>query len=99
MVSSGDKETDAQAWTIFRFFVTPGSAYEVSLYSRHKKELMIQLASPQPGMFDELKKSALSMLSVNFNSYRFTDDYRNLYKIMREVSKSANRCMCFNVPL
>jgi hypothetical protein len=88
MVRNGDKEADAQAWTVFRFFVTPGSAYEVSLYSRHKKELMIQLASPQGSMFEELKKSALSMLSVNFNSYRFADDYRNLYRIMREVTET-----------
>lgn len=79
----------AHAWTIYRYFVAPCASLEVSLYSRHKKELMIGLANPKSGLFIELEKSARSMLSVSFNTYRFTEDYRNLYKLMREEKKKG----------
>ena len=74
-----------QAWTIYRYFVAPDSPYEVSLHSRHKKEIMISLACPYHAMFDELKKSTYSVLTVNFNAFKFTDEYRCLWKVMREA--------------
>ena len=79
----------SQAWNIYRYFVAPGSAYEVSLYSRHKKELMLSLARPHREMFLELKKSAHSMLSVNFNNYQFTEGYAQLATLMRDEKNKA----------
>lgn len=72
------KRAKAQAWNIYRYFVASGSAFEVSLYSLHKKEVMLALAMPNVNMFDELKKSAMMMLMVNFNTYRGTEEYRRL---------------------
>jgi hypothetical protein len=74
-----------QAWVVYRHFVAPDAPYEVSLHSRHKKEIMISLASPYTGMFDELKKSTYSVLTVNFNAFKFTDEYRQLWKVMRDA--------------
>ena len=71
------------AWNIFRYFSAHGAPYEVSLHSRHKKELMISLAKVHIEMFDELKKSAMSVLSVNFNTFKSTNTYRNLWKTMK----------------
>jgi hypothetical protein len=75
------------AWNIFRYFVANGAPYEVSLHSRHKKELMISLAKVHIQMFDELKKSVLSVLTVNFNSYKSTDTYRGLWKLMKKPNR------------
>lgn len=78
MTAKDIKGAKEEAWKIFRYFVAPGSAFEVSLYSLHKKEVMLALAMPNIHMFDELKKSATTMLTVNFNTFRGTDDYRQL---------------------
>lgn len=74
-----------QAWVIYRYFVAPDAPYEVSLHSRHKKELMISLAYPYKAMFEELKKSTYSVLTVNFNAFKFTDEYRHLWKTLRDA--------------
>lgn len=84
MCKNSDPAKEDQAWLIYRFFVAVGSPFEVSLYSRHKSLLMLKLGSPVSGMFSELNKSAMNMLMVNFNSYQFTDSYRNLYKVVLE---------------
>jgi hypothetical protein len=35
------------AWTIFKFFIAPGSAFEISLSTRRRKEVMHRLAAPE----------------------------------------------------
>ena len=83
------KATDC-AWLIFRYFAAKDAPYEVSLHSRHKKELMISLAKVHMQMFDELKKSVMSVLTVKFNTYKSTESYRGLWKLMKkEQSKSS----------
>lgn len=74
-----------QAWVIYKYFIAPDAPYEVSLHSRHKKELMISLAHPYKGMFDELKKSTYSVLTVNFNAFKITEEYRNMWRSMRDA--------------
>jgi hypothetical protein len=85
------KEATDHAWTIFKYFIAPDAPYEVSLHSRHKKELMISLSYPYLGMFQELKKSSMSVLIVNFNAYKFTSSYRNLWQILKYTKRSNNR--------
>ena len=48
---------------------------------------MIALAKPTLDMFAELSKSAYSMLTVSFNYYRFTDEYRY------DLRFTASRCV------
>ena len=77
------------AWKIFRYFIANGAPYEVSLHSKHKKEIMISLAKVCLEMFDELKKSIMPVLSVNFNSYKSTDSYRCLWKLMKQEKSNS----------
>ena len=71
------------AWLIYRYFVAPGSAYEINLSVRQRKDIMIALARPERKMFDVLKATAYGFLETNFNSYKFTDEYTNLVKSFR----------------
>ena len=91
-----ETEVTNHAWKIYRYFVAPEAPLEVSLHSRHKKELIISLANVHPQMFSELKKSATSVLAVNFNSYKSTSDYRELWKIVK-MEKDKSKTFFQNV--
>jgi hypothetical protein len=71
------------AWDVYRFFVAPGSAYEINLSVRQRKDIMIALARPEQRMFDVLKATAMGFLATNFSSYKFTDEYTGLARMLR----------------
>eukprot|EP01038_Epipyxis_sp_PR26KG_P004350 gene4350-6154_t len=78
------------AWTIYKYFVAPGSAYEISTSQRIRKEVMRTLATPSYDMFVEVYQSALSSLRVHFASYAKTHEYNQLaeYILTKQESKS-----------
>jgi Regulator of G protein signaling domain len=76
-------ETTEQAWTIYKFFVAPGSAFEVSVNHAHGREMMLSLAKPHPHLFDQVKRSAFDMLKVNFELFRSTQEYAGLAAMLR----------------
>lgn len=67
------------AWNIFKFFVAPGSAFEISVAYRIKKEVMRTLANPQLHTFDNIERSAYSSLKVHYSSFVNTKEYTALY--------------------
>lgn len=73
------------------YFVAPGSAFEVSLFSLHRKQIQIALAKPHLEMFVELHKSANSMLTVNYNYFKFTDEYRSLATLLLMEAKKRRK--------
>ena len=95
LVQLDDEESPAlaadEAWTIYRFFIASGSAYEVSLEYAHRKRLMESLAKPTLETFSEVKKSALTMLRSDFERYKATDEYKGLASLLRSRKQAADR--------
>ena len=79
------------AWAVYRFFVAPGSAYEINLSVRQRKDIMIALARPEHRMFDVLKATAMGFLATNFNSFKFTDEYAGLARLLKSNLKTRQR--------
>jgi Regulator of G protein signaling domain len=72
-----------QAWKIYQYFVAPGSAYEVSIHHVYRKQIMLGMADPKQGMFQNLRRSANEILKVSFDSFTLTEQYRHLGLLMR----------------
>jgi hypothetical protein len=70
------------AWSIFRYFVAPGSAYGISISHRKLKEVMRALASPQIDTFDAVEHSAMSALRVHFEAFRSSKEYQLLHRLV-----------------
>lgn len=70
------------AWTIYKYFVAPGSAYGISLSHRKLKEVMRALAQPTLTTFDGVQRSAISALKVHFAAFKETKEYANLGKVV-----------------
>eukprot|EP01042_Synura_sphagnicola_P002177 gene2177-2601_t len=77
-------EANNQAWEIYKYFVAPGSAFEVSCSFRVRKEVMLNLSKSSPGDFDKVKRSAMGMLNVNFESFQGTQEYADLKLYLRQ---------------
>ena len=77
------KSAGMQAWKIYQYFVAPGSAYEVSIHHVHRKQIMLGMADPKRGMFENLRRSANEILKVSFDSFTVTEQYRHLGLLMR----------------
>ena len=52
------------AWSIFRYFVAEGSAYEISIEFAKRKAIMLDLAKPKAHTFEFVKKSSLNVSLV-----------------------------------
>jgi Regulator of G protein signaling domain len=95
-------EATERAWEIYKFFIAPGSAYEISLSSRRSKEVMQYLACPHEKMFEKVQKSALSALRVHWEQYKKSPQFSKLVdKIQLSISESQLQSKysvvsCFN---
>lgn len=58
------------AWTIYKYHITAGSAYEVCISIRQSKDIMWKLAIPTADMFDKAEVSALVTVRELFNAYK-----------------------------
>jgi hypothetical protein len=85
------KEASRQAWKVYQFFVAPGSAYEVSIHYLHRKDVMLSMAKPRVDMFEQIKRSGMTMLRTNFEEYKKTANYGGLSKFMREKKEELER--------
>ena len=78
------KSAEIQAWKIYQYFVAPGSAYEVSIHHIHRKHVMLGMAEPKKGMFNNIRHSAHETLKVNFETFKQTNQYKLMGKMMRD---------------
>ena len=78
------KSAEIQAWKIYEYFVAPGSAYEVSIHHIHRKHVMLGMAEPKKGMFNNIRHSAHETLKVNFETFKQTNQYKLMGKMMRD---------------
>ena len=81
------EEAEICAWEIYRYFVATGACYEITLTVRQKKDVMIGLAKPGNRMFTVLQDTTMGHLISNFNSYKFTENYLNLSRLLRADKK------------
>ena len=83
-ISYGDTQgAEEEAWTIYRYFVASGSAFEVSIGYTARKYLMRSLASPRLNTFDDIYKSAYHMLTANFSQFQQQEQYLQLATLLR----------------
>jgi Regulator of G protein signaling domain len=85
LVGIGDLDAaEIQAWKIYQFFIAPGSAYEVSVHHVHRKHVMLDMADPGRGTFDRIRNSVHETLKGNFETFKLTDQYVRMGKMMRD---------------
>jgi hypothetical protein len=82
-------EAEDQAWLIFRFFIAPGSAYEVSgLSYLRRKQITLKLAHPEPDMFKALEKSIYRLVRDQYLTFSSTKSFREIPdKILKQKAK------------
>mmetsp|Transcript_8327 Transcript_8327/g.8491 ORF Transcript_8327/g.8491 Transcript_8327/m.8491 type:complete len:365 (+) Transcript_8327:386-1480(+) len=87
------EKAETYAWTIYRFFIASGSAYEISINYAQKRYLLLHMAIPTPTMFDEVKRSVMALLRTNFESFKATSTYEQLSSKLRSriVSESMKK--------
>lgn len=78
------EDAEICAWEIYRYFVASGSCFEITLTVRQRKDVMISLAKPKGKMFQVLYETTMNHLIYNFNSYKFTENYLNLSRRLRD---------------
>eukprot|EP01041_Mallomonas_annulata_P010736 gene10736-22430_t len=80
-----------QSWEIYKYFIAPGSAFEVSCHSRVRKDIMLSLSKNAPGDFDKVRKAAYTMLTANFASFQSTSNYTELTAYLRKTKREIAR--------
>ena len=90
-VTKDSVQVHMQAWRIYKYFVAPGAAFEVSIHHLHRKHAMFQLAQPEKGMFEHVRRSAYGILKLNFENYKKTPSYDSLGKLMLEAKREILR--------
>jgi hypothetical protein len=78
-----DMRAEENAWIVYKYFVAPESAFEVSTLALDRKNLMKQLAQPRTGIFQKVRNSSYTVLKANFELFENSDEFRNLGRIMR----------------
>lgn len=79
-----------QAWEIYKYFVAPGSAFEVSCSFRVRKEVMLSLSQSSPTDFEKVKRSAILMMNVNLDAFKATPEYAALKSLLRTKKQQKN---------
>jgi hypothetical protein len=77
-------EAEEMAWLLFRFFICPGSPFEVSMKRARCKEIMQGLADPKPDMFFILERSCHKVIRDMYSVYSFTPQFALLPEIIRK---------------
>ena len=71
------------ALNIYRYFVAPRSAFEVSLHHGKRKQVMYDIAQPKINTFDYVQRSTHEQLKVHFDQFAQTPEYAQLSEMMR----------------
>jgi Regulator of G protein signaling domain len=75
--------TNDQAWEVYKYFVAPGSAFEVSCSHPVRKRVMLSLGKSSANDFQDVKKSALVMLAVKYESFQSSSTFAGLKQLLR----------------
>lgn len=73
------------AWSIYKFFIAPYSAYEISVAHTARRDVMRHLAHPTVNTFDAIERYTLDLLRVHFNNFRNKKDYANINSVILQT--------------
>uniref|UniRef100_A0A7S1XSD3 RGS domain-containing protein n=2 Tax=Phaeomonas parva TaxID=124430 RepID=A0A7S1XSD3_9STRA len=83
LVASNAKEgAKREAWDIVRYFLRSDSDLEVSSTSHTRRQIGLELADPEAGMFSDVKDDALVMLKADFAKFMRSGEYAELPLLM-----------------
>lgn len=95
-------EIEESAWTVFKYFVVYGSAYEVSLSHKSRKAIMLSMANPHPQLFAKIERSVFLMIRSHWNNFCKTKFFQSLPHLIREekykpvIMRQANEVHSYN---
>lgn len=75
------------AWKLFRYFICPGSPFEISMSRWRCKELMLALADPTVDMFQGLERSCHKLIRDMYSAYTFTKEFQIVLETIRKKKK------------
>ena len=78
---------DSLAWNIYAFFIAPGSAYEVSVSDRRRKQIMTQLASPTEEMFNRVQEQTYGSIGHHLDPFYRSTFFTKLPDVIREEQR------------
>lgn len=84
------------AWSVYKFFLAPYSAFEISISHQARREIMRQLADPKITTFDAIERTTMELLRVHYNTFRTKRDYANLGQVIlkaHDLDKHAKEHM------
>jgi len=79
------QQAEEWAWRIYKFFIAPYSAYEISVSDKTRRDVMRQLADPKRDIFDTLERTTMDMLRVHFNNFRGKKEYAALNGVLLDA--------------
>jgi len=79
---------DELAWKIYCYFIAASSAFEMSIKSSARKQIMQSLASPHARMFKSEEKGAIDQLEHHYRNYFSSDIFRELPDVILEERKA-----------
>ena len=77
-------EAEDMGWTIFKFFICPGSAYDIGLSFPRRKDIMHYLARPIVTMFDAANNLAKKVLFQKWIDYKATKEFETLPNTIKD---------------
>lgn len=86
----GFEATD-ESWDIYKYFIAPGSTFEVSCNQQTRKKIMLELAEPKTTTYDEVLKTVSGSLNMAFSEYTSTPEYAQLSRFMRGKKRESLR--------
>ena len=87
-VCGNPMEVADMAWTIYKYLIAPGSAFEVAVSHRRRKQVQNALGSPHRDMFEHVNKSAVRQLRVHYDEFMRSEAFHRLPDIIsHELSK------------
>jgi hypothetical protein len=70
------------AWTLYKFFLAPYSAYEISVAHNVRRDIMRQLASPDFATFNVVERPTLALLKVHYNNFKSKPEYEKISAVL-----------------
>ena len=79
------------AWAVYKFFIAPYSAFEISVSHQARREIMRQLADPNINTFDVIERTTMELLRVHYNNFRTKRDFANLGQVILRAHDLADK--------
>lgn len=83
-----------EALEIYNYFVAQGSAFEVSISSRRRQQVMTSLANPKIDAFSSMDKQALNVVETQLPNFFKSKDFTNLVQVYITSQQDVKKYSC-----